>query len=83
MKMVSLFCSKNEIIHQTSCSYTSQQNGVAERKHRHILNVARIMMIYMHVSKILWSDAVLSVCHLINRIPSSVLRSKVIFMSLS
>jgi len=37
---VSLFCSKNEIIHQASCSHTSQQNGIAERKHRHILNVA-------------------------------------------
>ena len=27
----SLFCSKNGIIHQTSCSHTSQQNGVAKR----------------------------------------------------
>ena len=38
---VPLFCTKNEIIHQTSCSHTSQQNGVVERKHRHILDVAR------------------------------------------
>jgi len=41
---VSVFCSKNGIIHQTSCSHTSQQNGVAERKHRHIMDVARTLM---------------------------------------
>jgi len=44
---------KNEIIHQTFCSHTSQQNGVIERKHRHILDVARIIMIHMSVLKYL------------------------------
>lgn len=32
----SFFRSKG-IVHQTSCSYTPQQNGVVERKHRHLL----------------------------------------------
>ena len=38
-KDVSIFCYKNEIIHQASCSHASQQNGVVEHKHRHILDV--------------------------------------------
>ena len=68
-KDVSIFYSKNEIIHQSSyshtshqssCSHTSQQNGVAERKYKHILDIARIMMIHMSILKYLWSDAVLS-----------------------
>ena len=73
---VSLFCAKNEIIRQTSYSHTSQENDIAERNHKHILDVVRTMMIHMNVPKYLWSDAVLSACHLFNRLPSSVLRKR-------
>ena len=45
------FLSKNDVIHQTTCSHTSQQNDIAEHKHRHSLDVARTMMIHMHVPK--------------------------------
>ena len=31
------FITSNALIHQTSCSGTPQQNGVAERKNRHFL----------------------------------------------
>ena len=79
---VSTFCSKNIIIHQTYYSHTSQQNGVVECKHKHILDIARTMMIRMSVLKYLWSRAVLSVCHLINRMPSSILDGKIHFFYL-
>ncbi|GJR76608.1 ribonuclease H-like domain-containing protein [Tanacetum coccineum] len=39
-KMNELFSSLG-IFHQTSCAYTPQQNEVAERKHKHLLNMAR------------------------------------------
>ncbi|KAL0316464.1 UNVERIFIED_CONTAM: Retrovirus-related Pol polyprotein from transposon RE2 [Sesamum radiatum] len=72
-KSVSDFCNSKGILHQTSCPYTSQQNGVAERKHRHLLDVARTIMTHMHVPKSYWGDAVLTACYLINRMPSNVL----------
>ncbi|KAL0370961.1 UNVERIFIED_CONTAM: Retrovirus-related Pol polyprotein from transposon RE2 [Sesamum angustifolium] len=72
-KSVSDFCNSKGILHQTSCPYTSQQNGVAESKHRHLLDVARTIMTHMHVSQVILGDAVLTACYLINRMPSTVL----------
>ncbi|GKB47607.1 putative RNA-directed DNA polymerase [Tanacetum coccineum] len=52
----SKFCAENGIIHQTTCAYTPQQNGIVERKHRHLLNVARSLLLpqfHMQNGKIL------------------------------
>ena len=48
---VESYCASLGIIHQITCPHTFQQNGVAERKHRHILDVARTIMLHMKVSK--------------------------------
>ena len=36
------------------------ENGVAERKNRHLLEVARSIMFTMNVPKFLWSEAVMT-----------------------
>ena len=50
------YLSDKGIIHQTSCAHTPQQNGVAEHKNRHLLDVVRCLFIHMHVPKHFWSD---------------------------
>ena len=37
------------ILHQRSCPYTPRQNGVAERKHRHLLEVTRALRLQAHI----------------------------------
>ena len=67
------YTTDNGIIHESSCVYTPQQNGVVERKNRHILDLARTMMIQGHVPHHFWANAILTACYLITRMPSSVL----------
>ena len=67
------YMAQNGMLHQSSCVHTPQQNGVAERKNRHLLEVTRTLLFEMRVPKVFWGDAVLTACHLINRMPSHVL----------
>jgi hypothetical protein len=70
------YLSHHGIIHQTTCVNTAEQNGVAERKNRHLLEVARSLMFMMNVPKFLWGEAVKTAAYLINRMPSRVLGHK-------
>jgi hypothetical protein len=67
------YFSDQGIIHQTTCPSTLPQNSVAERKNRHLLEVARSLMFQMNVPKYLWSESVTTTAYLINRMSSRVL----------
>ena len=70
------------IIHISSCVDTPQQNGVAERKNRHLLEVARSLMFSTNVPKHFWGKAVLTAAYLINRMPSRVLKFQTPYQTL-
>ena len=53
------FLEQNKILHQSSCVYT-QQNGVAEHKNRHLLNIVRTLLFHKHVLKEFWGEAILT-----------------------
>ena len=71
------FMSQHGILHQSSCDHTPQQNGVSERKNRHLIDTARTLFLHYHVPFHFWGDNVLTACYLINRMPSSVLHDQI------
>ena len=67
------FLQENGIVHQSSCVGTPKQHGVVERKNRHILEVARALMLTTHMPTMFWGATILTTTYLINRMPSRVL----------
>ena len=61
------FMKLHGIRHQTSNTYTPQQNGLAERKNRQLLEVVRASLFGMNVPVEYWGEAVTSAAYLINR----------------
>ncbi|KAJ0550750.1 putative RNA-directed DNA polymerase [Helianthus annuus] len=66
----------NGTFHRYSCPYTPQQNGRAERKHRHIVETGLAMLFNAHIPACYWEDAFSSATFIINRVPTPLLDNK-------
>ena len=73
----SSFMASHGILHQSSYAYTPQQNGVAKRKNRHLVETARTLLLHHKVSQCFWGNVILFACYLINRMSSSVLHDQI------
>jgi hypothetical protein len=61
------------IAHHVSCPHAHQQNGSAERKHRHIVEVGLSLLAHAQMPLKFWDEAFLTAVFLINRLPTRVL----------
>jgi len=70
-----MFLANNGIIHRISCPYTSEQNGIVERKHRHVVESGLTLLAHSHLPNKYWVDAFLTAIYLINRLPTPTLNN--------
>jgi transposase InsO family protein len=55
-----------------SCSYSPQQNGVVERKNKHIAEIARAMLNEKNLPNYFWVEVVATVVYIMNRTPTTI-----------
>jgi transposase InsO family protein len=56
------------IKHELSTPYTSEQNGIVERKNRTLIEAARTMLDEYKTPNSFWAEAINTVCHATNRL---------------
>jgi transposase InsO family protein len=71
------FCEEHGIKRHFTVRKTPQQNGVAERLNRTIIETARCLRLNAELPKIFWAEAVDMACYIINRSPRVALDGKV------
>ena len=72
-KQFTAYLSTHGIFHRFSCPHHPEQNGLAERKHRHIVETGLTMLAHASMPLSYWAETFHTSVYLINRLPSHVL----------
>ena len=65
------FCKQHRIIHELTVPRTAQQNDIAERMNRTLLECARSVLFHAKMPLHFWADAVNTAAYLRNRSPTT------------
>nr|XP_009598282.1 uncharacterized protein LOC104094096 [Nicotiana tomentosiformis] len=71
-----IYIQEKGIVHQKTCPYTPQQNGVVENKYKHLFETARAPLYQSKLPIKYWGECILTATYIINRLPSTVLNNK-------
>lgn len=77
LKVLTPFLQNYGITHRFSCPYTSKQNGLVERKHRHIVETGLSLLAHASMPFSYWEYAFSTAVYLINRLPTSGLTGEI------
>lgn len=59
------------VVHQTTCPHTPEQNGIVERKHRHLSETTITLLLQARLPVSFWLEALTTAVYLANRLPHS------------
>ena len=62
------FCVEAGIVHQLTVTFSSQQNGVSERKNRAIMDMTKCLLFEKKKPKCFWAKTVNTTVYLLNRL---------------
>ena len=65
-----LFCEENGIRRELTSPYTQEQNGVAERKNRIVVEMARSLLKAKEIPNEYWAEAIANSVYLLNLSPT-------------
>jgi histone deacetylase 1/2 len=63
------------IIHRLTCPHTHHQNGLVERKHRHLVETGLTLLSQANIPLKYWDHAFITAAYLINRMPTPTLQN--------
>ena len=75
LSFIEFFDSKR-VIHYHFYIERPEQNSTVERKHQHLLNVARAFLYQSFIPLVYWENCVLTATYVINKIPTQLLQNR-------
>ncbi|KAG8489227.1 hypothetical protein CXB51_017298 [Gossypium anomalum] len=72
-RALSATLSQLSVQHRLTCPYTSEQNGVAKKRHRHVVDMGLTLLARASMPLEYWSFAFSHAVHIINRLPTPIL----------